>query len=94
MKVPHSEGVANHTDPLSCVGHSGGIRQSVAGESIQPLSREICFNRSDGGARYREVRSNPGWSETLQDGENFTIEAHNEGYISSRSLTYHRPYRK
>ena len=21
MKVPHSEGVGNHTDPLSCVGH-------------------------------------------------------------------------
>ena len=50
MKVPHSEGVANHTDPLSCVGHSGGIRQSVAGgehpaiepgKLFQPVRRRI-----------------------------------------------------
>ena len=29
MRVPYSEGVANHTDPLSCVGH-----REVSGEAF------------------------------------------------------------
>ena len=45
MRVPHSEGVANHTDPLSCVGHREVSGEALAGESIgQPLSRESRFN--------------------------------------------------
>lgn len=44
MRVPHSEGVANHTDPLSCVGHREVSGEALAGESIgQPLSRESRF---------------------------------------------------
>ena len=76
MRVPHSEGVANHTDPLSCVGHREVSGEALAGESIgQPLSRESRFKsgcrrrigcgRQYGWTRYREVRSNPAWSETL-----------------------------
>ena len=36
MKIPHSEGVANHTEPLSCVGH-----REVSGEAWRcwPCSR-------------------------------------------------------
>jgi hypothetical protein len=46
VKVPHSEGVASHTDPLSCVGHREVSGEALAGESIgQPLSRESRFNR-------------------------------------------------
>ena len=46
MGVPHSEGVANHSDPLSCVGYREVSGQSLAGESIgQPLSRESRFTR-------------------------------------------------
>ena len=46
MRVPHSEGVANHTDPLSCVGHREVSGEALAGESIgQPLSRESRFTR-------------------------------------------------
>ena len=46
MGVPHSEGVANHTDPLSCVGHREVSGEALAGESIgQPLSRESRFTR-------------------------------------------------
>jgi hypothetical protein len=42
--VPYSEGVANHTDPLSCVGHREVSGEALAGESIgQPLSRESRF---------------------------------------------------
>ena len=41
MRVPYSEGIANHTDPLSCVGHREVSGEALAGESIgQPLSRE------------------------------------------------------
>ena len=36
MKVPHSEGVATHTDPLSCVGHREVSGEALAGESIEP----------------------------------------------------------
>ena len=44
MRVPYSEGVANHTDPLSCVGHREVSGEALAGESIgQPLSRESRF---------------------------------------------------
>ena len=44
MKVPHKECVANHTDPLSCVGHREVSGEALAGESIcQPLSRESRF---------------------------------------------------
>ena len=45
MQVRHGEGVANHTDPLSCVARevSG---EALAGESIgQPLSRERFSTR-------------------------------------------------
>jgi hypothetical protein len=70
VRVPHSEGVANHTDPLSCVGHREVSDEALAGESIgQPLSRESRFNpgcrrrigrgRQYGRTRYREVWSNP-----------------------------------
>ena len=46
MRVPHSEGIANHTDPLSCVGHREMSGEALAGESIgQPLSRESRFTR-------------------------------------------------
>ena len=46
MRVPYSEGVANHTDPLSCVGHREVSGEALAGESIgQPLSRESRFTR-------------------------------------------------
>jgi len=31
VRVPYSEGVANHTDPLSCVGH-----REVPGEALAP----------------------------------------------------------
>jgi hypothetical protein len=76
VRVPHSEGVANHTDLLSCVGHREVSGEALAGESIgQPLSRESRFKsgcrrrigcgRQYGWTRYREVRSNPAWSETL-----------------------------
>ena len=73
MRVPHSEGVANHTDPLSCVGHREVPGEALAGESIgQLLSRESRSTRDADAVlprkrrtRYREVRSNPAWSETL-----------------------------
>jgi len=76
VRVPHSEGVANHTDPESCAGHREVPGEALAGESIgQPLSRESRFNpgcrrrigrgRQHGRTLYREVRSNPAWSETL-----------------------------
>jgi len=46
VRVPHSEGVANHTDPLSCVGHREVSGEALAGESIgQPLSRESRSTR-------------------------------------------------
>ena len=46
MRVPYGEGVANHTDPLSCVGHREVSGEALAGESIgQPLSRESRFTR-------------------------------------------------
>ena len=38
MRVPHSEGIANHTDPLSCVGYREVSGQALAGENVgQPL---------------------------------------------------------
>ena len=44
MRVPHSEGVANRTDPLSCVRHREVSGEALAGERIgQPLSRESRF---------------------------------------------------
>jgi len=46
VRVPYSEGVANHTDPLSCVGHREVSGEALAGESIgQPLSRESRSSR-------------------------------------------------
>ena len=39
MRVPYSEGVANHTDPLSCVGHREVSGEALAGEhrpAIEP----------------------------------------------------------
>jgi hypothetical protein len=44
VRVPHSEGVANHTDPLSCVGRREVPGEALAGESMgQPSSRESRF---------------------------------------------------
>ena len=41
MKVPDSEGVANHTGPESCVVHREVYGEALTGESVgQPLSRE------------------------------------------------------
>jgi len=76
VRVPYSEGVANHTDPLSCVGHREVSGEALAGESIgQPLSRESRFTRdadavlgAEGnmdGCDIAKVRTNPAWSETL-----------------------------
>ena len=76
MRVPHCEGIANHTDPLSCVGHREVSGEALAGESIgQPLSRESRFTRdadavlgAEGnmdGRDIAKVRTNPAWSETL-----------------------------
>jgi hypothetical protein len=46
VKVPHSEGVANHTDPESCVRHREVSGEALTGECIgQPLSRESRFIR-------------------------------------------------
>ena len=36
MRVPHSEGVANHTDPLSCVGHREVSVEALAGGEHRP----------------------------------------------------------
>ncbi len=48
MRVPYSEGVANHTDPLSCVGHREVPGEALAGESIgQPLSRGAPGDRQE-----------------------------------------------
>jgi hypothetical protein len=71
VRVPYSEGVANHTDPLSCVGHREVPGEALAGESMgQPSSRESRFQigmLTPYWVRkaYREVRSDPAWSETL-----------------------------
>jgi hypothetical protein len=44
VRVPHSEGVANHTGLLSCVGHREVPGEALAGESMgQPSSRESRF---------------------------------------------------
>ena len=41
MKVLCSEGIANHTDPESCVVHREVQGEALTGESVgQPLSRE------------------------------------------------------
>ena len=46
MRVPHSEGIANHTDPLSCVGHREVSGEALAGESIRPtIEPESHFTR-------------------------------------------------
>ena len=45
MRVPHSEGVANHTDPLSCVGHREVSGEALAGESIAIEPRKSFSNR-------------------------------------------------
>jgi hypothetical protein len=43
--VKVDEGVANHTDPLSCVAHREVSGEALVGESIgQPLNRESRFN--------------------------------------------------
>ena len=36
MRVPYSEGVANHTDPLSCVGHREVSVEALAGGEHRP----------------------------------------------------------
>jgi hypothetical protein len=51
VRAPHSEGVANHTDPLSCVGHREVPGEALAGESMgQPSSRESRFSNRDADA--------------------------------------------
>ena len=41
MRVPRSEGVANHTGPESCAGLREGAGEALTGESTgQPSSRE------------------------------------------------------
>ena len=47
MKVPHREGVANHTDPLSCVGDREVSGEALARAAIaaagDTLSRKIYY---------------------------------------------------
>ena len=44
MKVLCSEGIANHTDPESCVLYREMQGEALTGESVgQPLSREILL---------------------------------------------------
>ena len=62
MGVPHSEGVANHTDPLSCVGYrevSGQRRPAIDADAV--LGAEGNMDGRD----IAKVRTNPAWSETL-----------------------------
>jgi hypothetical protein len=41
VRVPCSEGIANHTGPESCVGHREVHGEALTGETVgQPLSRE------------------------------------------------------
>jgi len=42
--VPHSEGVAQHTDPLSCVGHR---RRAILVGSLQPIWTARNLGRPD-----------------------------------------------
>jgi hypothetical protein len=43
MKEPHSEGVANHTDPESCVGFPQGGGEALTGARAGWVwNREIC----------------------------------------------------
>ena len=46
MQVSHSEGLANHTGPESCVGIREDAGEALTGERIgQPLSREKSSTR-------------------------------------------------
>ena len=75
MKVPYGEGVANHTDPESCVGRREVVGEALPGESTgQPLSRERLIPDADtvtyveGNMQGRASASaacDPAWSETL-----------------------------
>ena len=62
MKVPHSEGVANHTDPLSCVGH-----REVSGEAWRCRPRSSAPHRAIHLHRCRLVRA---YQSYLPDVEN------------------------
>ena len=46
MKIPHSEGVANHTEPLSCVGHRevSGEAGDVGRAPPRLIARRIGYN--------------------------------------------------
>ena len=61
MKESHSEGVANHAGPESCVAHREVGREALTGESAGwVLSREILFNL---GCRRRDKmrKATPEW---------------------------------
>ena len=75
MKVSHGEGVANHTDPESCVIVREDTGEALTGERIgQPLSREMSFNpdvdaldnaEGNRGGALSRAPTHPAWSETL-----------------------------
>jgi hypothetical protein len=77
VRVPYSEGVANHTDPLPCVGHREVTGEALAGESWAPATepRKSFSNRNadavlgaEGNMDGRDIAMsdpNPAWSETL-----------------------------
>ncbi len=58
MKVLCSEGIANHTDPESCVVHREVYGEALTGETVgQPLSRE-SFKSVQGADAVRVVEGN------------------------------------
>jgi hypothetical protein len=76
VQVPHSEGVANHTDPESCAVSREGIGEALTGVHIgQPWSRErgnisgadaVLFAEGETEGRVnRERLDDPAWSKTL-----------------------------
>ena len=76
MRVSHSEGLANHTVPESCVGPREGAGEASAGEHTgQPLSREslkisgadvVAFTEGNMDGRVSaSAPPDPTWSKTL-----------------------------
>ena len=75
MEEPHTEGIASHGDPESCVGVREGVGEALTGAHAgRVLSREITSvrgadavqrcGRQHGQHRYREVLADPARSET------------------------------
>ena len=76
MRVPYSEGLATHIDPESCVYIRKGMGEALTGDvRAGLLSRERIFKlwgadavhisgRQHRPRRYREMWSDPAWSET------------------------------